>query len=108
MKWDETRIKQAFVNMKKEGWDTSKPLKWGFTFMDTEKDKLLDIYNELKTHDYSLESLIFKENLNLWLLYVVKKEVLTKGKLHRRNLSFEDLVDYYEIECYDGWDAQKI
>ena len=108
MKWNENRLKQAFANMNAEGWDTSKPLKWGFTFMDTQKDKLLDVYNELKEHNYNIEFLKFRDDLNLWVLYVIKEETLPFDKLHRRNLAFEELADYCDVKLYDGWDVQLI
>ncbi len=107
MKWNEEKLRQAFVNMEKEGWNTTTPLKWGFSFMDSDKNKLLDVFNELKEYGYDIELLDFKDNLNLWLLYIVKTEILTIDKLNRRNLSFEELANYYEVECYDGWDAQR-
>jgi hypothetical protein len=43
-----------------------------------------------------------------WVLQVSKSEVLDPEKLHKRNISFNQLAEYCEVELYDGWDVGKV
>jgi len=108
MKWELERIEKAFSKLKLVGWDMNSPMKWGFTFLAKKKEELEKIYLELKDYNYLIEELKYREDLTLWLLYITKIETLKEEKLHRRNLSFEELTIVFDIESYDGWDVSRI
>jgi hypothetical protein len=106
MECDLERLKQMFSKMAEDGLDTSKPLKWGFFFVASNKDNLMAVYNELKDHTYVLEELREdEEDKDVWILHVSKIDTLTCEKLHRRNLSFNELAGSMAVESYDGWDV---
>lgn len=100
-------LEVIFKKMKKDGFDITQPLKWGFFFFDNDRNKLLNVFEELKDHNYVQESLEETED-NLWRLYVTKTEILTMDKLHRRNVAFSELAEYCDINLYDGWDVEKL
>jgi hypothetical protein len=100
-------IQELFNKMTQDGFDTNKNLKWGFFFINSQKGGLEKVHNELKDHGYKLEKL---EELDTkdWMLYVSKIETLTAEKLHRRNIAFNELAEFCEIDMYDGWDVEKL
>ena len=102
---NEENINIMFSKMKDEGWDTSKPLKWGFYFYSKLEDNLKEVYSELVDHDYHVEHVSESEDKE-WVLHVSKQETLTSDKLHRRNIAFNELAEAYD-SYYDGWDVDK-
>ena len=95
----------TFEKMQGDGWDTSKPLKWGFFFFGSIKDNLKGIFSELSDSDYSVES-VHQTDDKQWVLQVSKVEALASDKLHRRNIAFNELAEAYD-SLYDGWDVGK-
>lgn len=97
-------IQTAFAKMRADGWDLSSPLKWGFFFVHSSKEPLLRVFDEMKDHNYRIESLESNEDEE-WTLQVSKTEVLAADKLHRRNIAFNELAEHCEVKLYDGWDV---
>jgi len=106
MKTDFPQLQDIFIKMAEDGFDTDSRLKWGFYFFDNDRTKLLEVYEELKDHDYILEGI--EEFDDEWRLYVSKLDILTPEKLHRRNIAFNELADGCGVELYDGWDVEKL
>ena len=107
MQTDLQQIQDIFIKMAEDGFNTKGSLKWCFYFIDTSKDKLETLYKELTDHKYIIEN--FDQNgENEWSLRVSKIESLTPEKLHKRNIAFNELADYYNIKLYDGWDVEKL
>ena len=102
------RIVEVFQKMKASGWEVNSPLKWGFFFIDEEKAKLERIFEELKDYQYILEGIYQPEDEKYWVLHASKVETLNPEKLNRRNISFNDLANYFEVAAYDGWDVGKV
>jgi hypothetical protein len=96
-----------FNKMKADGFDTVLPLKRGFYFVDTDKEKLQNVFNELKDSDYILEDIYLTDD-SCWTLHASKIDTLTPETLHRRNNAFNELADFCNIDLYDGWDVEKI
>jgi hypothetical protein len=107
MESDLKGLKDAFEKMQKDGFKIEDPLKWGFFFIDRDKDKLVQVFEELKDHDYKLESLR-KNGGGEWMLTVSKLDTLTPEKLHKRNIAFNELADYCSVSLYDGWDVERV
>ena len=99
------KLEEIFAEMAKDGVDIAFPLKWGFYFVDQNKDKLQNVFNEVKEHGYKMEHIELIDE-NEWQLMVTKKEILTAEQLHKRNLAFNELADRLEVDCYDGWDVE--
>ena len=97
---------EMFDKMKENGWDTSKPLKWGFFFMHSTLDPLKQVYAVLAEHKYKLES-VHQADETTFVIQVSKTEILTPLKLHARNQSFNQLAQELHIDTYDGWDVGK-
>ena len=106
MKSNLENLKVIFKKMQRDGFDISKPLKWGFFFFDNEKEKLLNVFEELKDHNYVKESLEITDD-GKWKLYVTKIEILEMEKLYRRNIAFNELAEHCNVDLYDGWDVEK-
>jgi len=101
------RLIDTFEKMKADGFDTNAELKWGFYFVDKDKNKLRDVYNELEEKNYILEK-IYEAGDQMWTLHASKIDILTAEKLHKRNLAFNTLAHHCDVELYDGWDVEKI
>lgn len=93
--------------MRVDGWDTNSLLKWSFYFVDEEEKKLQEVFSELEEKDYILEDIHLSDD-NKWVLQASKQDILTPEKLHRRNLAFNELAEYCNVDLYDGWDVEKI
>ena len=98
-------IKNIFSKMQEDGWNISKELKWGFFFVSHKEDRLKQIYEELKDREYLLES-IYQADDEKWVLQASKTEILAPEKLHRRNISFNELAEHYD-SIYDRWVVGK-
>jgi hypothetical protein len=107
MKSDFGKLEAIFQNMADDGFDTTKPLKWGFYFFDQHKSKLVQIYNELRDNNYVQEGIEQMDDKS-WRLFVTKIEVLNAEMLHKRNNAFNDLVSHFDADLYDGWEVEKI
>ena len=105
MNWNEENIINIFAKMASDGWNTDKPLKWGFFFFSQDEENLKLIFSELSDYGYDIESLHQIEDGN-WVLQVSKTEILKSDKLHRRNIAFNELAEAYN-SIYDGWDVEK-
>jgi hypothetical protein len=92
--------------MSSDNWNVKESLNWGFYFFDIQKNKLEKIIPILMKKGFKLNGLDKLDGRN-WKLWISKKEVLTPEKLHQRNLEFNELVDYYSVVLYDGWDVEK-
>lgn len=98
-------LKTIFLQMKGNGFDTDKPLKWGFYFVHDKRENLEYLVNELNSHDYDLEKLVFQHKS--WTLMVSKVTILTPYELHKKNLEFNELAEKHQVSLYDGWDVEK-
>ena len=94
--------------MDSDGWNIYSPMKYGFYFHDDSKDKLIKVYKELNEKNYTLEKIYQLDDDSKWILHASKIDVLTPEKLHKRNIAFNELAIYCQIELYDGWDVEKI
>jgi hypothetical protein len=74
--------------------------------VDKSSEKLRDVFEQLKDNGY-MQIKSDRGDDGLWTLQVSKRETLTPEKLHKRNLAFNDLAEYCEIELYDGWDVEQ-
>jgi hypothetical protein len=101
------RLKGIFGEMPANGFDINEPLKWGFFFFDSDRNKLNSLYDELKDKGYENNGTVLMED-NKWRLFVTKIEILTPEKLHSRNNAFNELAEYCSVELYDGWDVEKV
>ena len=99
------RLKETFGKMREDGFDVDNVLKWGFFFVGRDKNKLEQVFQEMADHDYVIEKL--DEADKEWTLVASKIDTLNAEKLHKRNVAFNELANYYEVE-YDGWDVEKI
>ena len=99
-------ILRIFEEIRRNGWDTSTPKKWGFFFINSSPEPLEKLFQKLEEYNYKWESLHQAAD-GTWVLQVSKTEILTPEKLHQRNLSFNDLAYHCGVELYDGWDVGK-
>jgi hypothetical protein len=90
--------------MREDGVDLTASLVWGFFFMNGSRPPLERVCEELAGHGYVVEELTERDD-DTWVLHVTKTEVLELEKLHRRNVAFNELAAYCEVDLYDGWDV---
>ena len=100
-------LRAMFTRMECDGLDLQSPLKWGFCFVDKNRENLLKVHAELSDHGYHLEELHESDDGN-WVLQVSKTEVLSHEKLHRRNIAFNQLAEHCGVSLYDGWDVGRV
>lgn len=106
MQPDFNNLQILFEKMRDNGFDTSKALKWGFFFVDDNREGLELVFDELKDHGYVMEALKLEDKV--WTLQVSKTDVLSAEKLHKRNIAFNALAAHCNVELYDGWDVEKL
>jgi len=109
MQSDLNRLTEVFEHLKANGFNVNAPLNWGFYFIDQSKKNLASLFEELKEKNYTLEAIYKADSKDKeWILHVSKIDTLTPEKLHRRNIAFNELADYCDVEFYDGWDVERI
>jgi hypothetical protein len=100
-------INLLFEKMVAEGFEISRPLRWGFFFFDRNKKTLDLLWEVLMKEGYSKGNDELMDD-NYWRLFVTKDEILDPQKIHERNIYFHELARMYSVELYDGWDVEKI
>lgn len=106
MQVDFDQLKKLFEKMQEDGFNTDVILKWGFYFFNREEEGLKRVIAELADHDYHVET--FERSRDDWKLYITKVEILNPDKLYWRNIAFNKLAEYCNVDVYDGWDVEKI
>lgn len=104
---DIDRLTRMFEKIATGSFDITRQLKRGFFFVDSSREKLLEVFDELKDYGYSVEELREGDD-EKWVLQVSKIQALDVARLHRRNIAFNELAAYVGVETYDGWDVQKV
>lgn len=107
MQSDLNRLIATFDKMNNDGFDTDNYLKWGFFFIDKNENNLRMLFEELEGSGYKFESIREYDKDNL-MLYVIKIDILSPEKLHKRNIAFNELAEHFSVSLYDGWDVEKI
>ena len=100
-------VNAIFESMKADRFPIDEVLKWNFFFLDSSKSNLRKIYNELRAYGYKLETLEQIDS-SCFRMCVSKAEKLNPEKLHRRNVAFNELAEYYNVHLYDGWDVERL
>ena len=99
------KIVGAFEEMKSSpGFDTSKPLQWGFFFISPSKEALSKINKQLQSEGYQYVEEYQDENGNFWL-QLAKIEIHTPESLHKRNGVLFSFAKRFSGVSYDGWDV---
>lgn len=112
MEYDLSR--EMYEEMTAEGFDTTKPLNWGYFFTDDNKEGLEKVGKHLEKQGYtnsSYDSLDLEEDGEegtVWQLYITRIETLTIDQLIARNEEFNKLAEEYQLLDYDGWDVEKV
>jgi hypothetical protein len=106
MEPNQDSIDAMYAKMEDNGWNTAKPLKWGFFFFSKDEGNLKGIYAELMDHSYNVESVHQNEDGD-YVLQVSKVEILPSDKLFRRCHAFNELAEAYD-SLYDGWDVGEV
>ena len=104
MNADPAAIHEAFDKLRAHGVDVGSPLRWSFYFANPTEPPLHEVVRELDGFDYVVEHLAPNDQ-GLWILKVSKTEILPPDKLHRRNVSFNELAQYCGVDVYDGWEV---
>ena len=96
----------VFEELKEEGFDVSKPLKWCWFFEDKGQGKLQNLGKELQGLGFSMDSIVAEEDR--FRLCISKTEVLTPEQLNENNNLLINMSDIHSIENYDGWDVEVV
>ena len=98
-------VEALFHKMKDNGWNMNTPHKWSFYFYNQTANSAKLVFKELEDHSYNLETI--KKLNGQWRLEVSKVDILTPIKLHKRNIAFNELAEYFGSD-YDGWDVETV
>jgi hypothetical protein len=102
-------LQQTFQKMDKEaGWDTTKPLFWGYYFYDHRIAKLQQLSELLKSqgfHVYDIRK--GARNDGSYLLYVYEETIHNPSSLFDQNNTLSKIAIENGIEAYDGWEVGK-
>jgi hypothetical protein len=94
------------------GWDLSKPMRWGYFFIDRRKERLEQVVPLLEQRGYRFVALYQPEQEHEddpgYYLHVERDEVHSPESLHVRNIQLEDLAEELDLDAYDGMDVGLI
>ena len=99
-----SKLETTFSRMKNEaGWDTNKPLLWGYFFYDHDKGKLEALGEKLDGFDiYPPE-----KKDNTYILHIAEKTIHSPQTLLDQCNKLGELAVKNNIEVFDGWDVGK-
>jgi hypothetical protein len=101
------KVRGAFEQMRNTpGFDTSKPLQWGFFFNSADRTSLQTVRSDMSREGYQFVSERQDENGRFWL-ELAKVEVHTPESLHTRNTELFERAKKYKEVVYDGWDVTR-
>ena len=86
------------------GWDLSKPLKWGYFFIDPDRAALDRASKVLVERGYRLVT-IEQVGDQLWRLHVERAEIHTVDTLDERNRELYAFAQAQGLSSYDGMDV---
>jgi hypothetical protein len=100
------QLEQMFQGMRAQsGWDTARPLLWGYFFTDPDESKLQQVAEHLARQGYRVVNIYPTDDGSTTFLHVERVEVHTPRSLHARNAEFETLATQFGITSYDGMDV---
>jgi hypothetical protein len=94
----------VFEELKEEGFELDKPLKWCWFFEDKGQGKLQNFGKELQGLGFSVDSIVAEEDR--FRMCIFKSEILTPETLNENNNLLINMSDIHSIENYDGWDVE--
>jgi hypothetical protein len=101
------KVVGAFEQMRSTpGFDTTKPLQWGFFFISSSREPLLKISKQLQSEGYQYVEEHQDKNGKFWL-QLAKIEIHTPESLHRRNGELFNFAKGFSGVVYDGWDVTR-
>jgi hypothetical protein len=80
---------------------------WGYFFIDRDKTKLIKFSILLEKQGYHIVE-IWQDDESLYWLSIERVEKHSIDSLLERNIDLEKFAISNEIDCYDGWDVEKI
>lgn len=96
-----------FESMNKDGWDCQQEMRWGFFFYNKNKANLYILAEELEQKKFITDNVI-KITPTSWRLSVYKIDRHTPESLHKLNQDMNKLAISFNVDVYDGWDAERI
>lgn len=102
-------IKNMFERMKSEAkWDMTKPMLWGYFFLDPDKKKLEALSKKLNKEKFNIVSINETDDKELYRLHIEEKGIHTPESLIKQNNIFTNLAKENDVENFDGWDVGPI
>jgi hypothetical protein len=100
-------VLSAFEQMRRTpGFDTAKPLQWGFFFVSSDRVPLQAVRTDLSDDGYRFVSERQDDKGRYWL-ELAKVEVHTPDTLHKRNNELFAWAKRDKGVIYDGWDVTR-
>ena len=105
------QLVEMFDNVAKHSnWDMSKPMRWGYFFTYTDREKLDEVSPLLEKQGYKLVGIYNskgkdKNESDVWWLHVEKVEIHNPDSLYERNQLLEEFAAEHDLQSYDGMDV---
>jgi hypothetical protein len=100
------QLRQMFSAMSDEGtWDLSKPMLWGYFFVDADTTSLKKLQDRLVKDGYRFVDIHRAGDDPEYVLHMERVEHHTVGSLYERNTFLYQLARQYGVESYDGMDV---
>ena len=100
-------IDTLFERMRQRGWDTAKPLLWGYFFTLPDTRRLVSLVKCLSALGYHIVRVEPDEKSFIWL-HVEYFERHTPDTLDQRNVALTKLASQMELRSYDGCDVRPL
>jgi len=108
---DREALVDMFDSIAERGdWDMSRPMLWGYFFVNREPVALRAAIPKLQSEDYEFVSVYKSEkderdDADLWWLHVQRVEIHTVDTLFARNERLSEFAKRHGIDSYDGMDV---
>lgn len=98
-------IEDIFKEIEKSDIEINNTTNWNFYFFDKEKRNINKLGKSFLNKKENYVTFIDEMDDDYWRLKVSIKKVFTPESLYKNNLSFNYLIEDYNIELFDGWDV---
>lgn len=96
-------INRLFSIIELQGVDTQQPLRYGYFFIDKNRENLEQLQTQLIKDNYTAVELGQSEDAR-YLLHVEKIATHSRDSLLKQIQDFEQLAQTHQVESFDGWD----
>ena len=98
-------IENIFHQIESDGIQITENTNWNFYFFDKSLKKIKRLEKSFLNKKEDYNTLLSEMEDGYWRLTVSIKKLFNSESLYKNNVTFNYLINDYDIELFDGWDV---